>query len=69
MSDKVRTALEAAREELNALHGMVAADETAPEQTWVIDASATIALIDEALADSTEEVVGEPFETGARPAW
>lgn len=69
MSDKVRTALEAARQELAALQGMLAADESAPEQTWVIDASATLSLIDEVLSEATAEEVAPPLDTRIRPAW
>jgi hypothetical protein len=52
MTDKVRKALEAARHELTTLHGLLAADGVAPQETWAIDTSATIALIDEALSES-----------------
>lgn len=42
-------ALEAARHALTSLHGLVAHDDEAPGETFAIDESATIALIDAAL--------------------
>jgi hypothetical protein len=49
MNDKQRKALEAARHELTTLHGLIAADGAAPQETWPIDTSAVVAAIDEAI--------------------
>lgn len=46
---KQRSALEAARHELTTLHGLIAADGAAPHETWSIDTSSVVAMIDEAL--------------------
>lgn len=49
MTDKQRKALESARHELTTLHGLIAADGAAPQETWSIDTSAVVSAIDEAL--------------------
>ena len=48
-----RKALEAARHELTTLHGLIAADGAAPQETWSIDTSAVVAAIDEALNEAS----------------
>src|SRR5947199_116777 len=42
-------ALEAARHELTTLHGLVACDGAAPEETWSIDTSKVLAQLDAVL--------------------
>jgi hypothetical protein len=42
-------ALKAAQHELTTLNGLVAADDAAPQETWKIDTTATLAKIDAAL--------------------
>lgn len=49
MNEKERKALETARHELTTLHGLIAADGAAPNETWSIDTSAAVAAIDDAL--------------------
>lgn len=49
MTDKERKALEMARHELTTLHGLIAADGAAPNETWSIDTSAAVSAIDDAL--------------------
>jgi hypothetical protein len=49
MTEKERKALEIARHELTTLHGLIAADGAAPNETWSIDTSAAVAAIDDAL--------------------
>jgi hypothetical protein len=50
MKPETKQALEAARHELVTLDGLLAADGCAPHETWTIDTSAVVALIDAALA-------------------
>lgn len=47
----VRRALEVARHELVTLHGLVVADGAAPDETFEIDTSDVVELIDEALKE------------------
>ena len=46
-----RRALEVARHELVTLHGLVVADGAAPDETFEIDTSDVVELIDEALKE------------------
>lgn len=45
----VKSALEAARHELTTLHGLVAADGAAPNETWTLDESEIIRQLDGAI--------------------
>lgn len=49
----VRRALEVARHELVTLHGLLAADSAAPNETFEIDTIEAVDLIDEALKEAT----------------
>lgn len=49
----VRRALEVARYELVTLHGLLAADSAAPNETFEIDTDGAVDLIDEALKEVT----------------
>lgn len=51
-AEQMKKALEEARHELTTLHGLVAADGAAPQETWVIDTNAVIAVIDQALNEA-----------------
>lgn len=53
MTEKERKALEMARHELTTLHGLMAADGTAPSETWSIDTSAVVSAIDDALSEAS----------------
>ena len=48
--DQKKQMLERVRHELVTLHGLVAADGSAPNETWVVDTSAAIADIDSLLS-------------------
>jgi hypothetical protein len=45
----IKSALEAARHELTTLHGLVAADGAAPNETWTLDESHIIQQLDAAI--------------------
>ena len=45
----IKSALESARHELTTLHGLVAADGAAPNETWPLDESHIIRQLDEAI--------------------
>ena len=45
--EAIRTALEAARHELSTLHGLYAFDGEAPEETWRLDTTQVVGLIDD----------------------
>lgn len=47
----VRRALEVARHELVTLHGLIAADGAAPNETFEVDTIEAVDLIDEALQE------------------
>lgn len=49
MDDKGRKSLEMARHELTTLHGLIAAEGAAPNETWSIDTSEAVSVIDDAL--------------------
>jgi hypothetical protein len=49
VEEKIREALEDARHELTTLHGLYAFDGEAPEESWRLDTSKTLAKLDEAL--------------------
>lgn len=53
MTEKERKALEIARHELTTLHGLIAVDGAAPNETWSIDTSAAVAAIDDALNEAS----------------
>ena len=53
MTEKQRKALESARHELTTLHGLIAADGAAPQETWSIDTGDVVAAIDEALSEAS----------------
>ena len=55
MNTKTKNALDAARHELTTLHGLLAADGAAPNETWTINVADTLALIDAALASESSE--------------
>ncbi len=53
--NEMRAALELARHDLATLHGLVAADAAAPQETWRIDTLAVIAAIDAALSAAVDK--------------
>jgi hypothetical protein len=53
MTDKEHRALEIARHELTTLHGLIAADGAAPQETWSIDTSAAVKSIDDVLNEAS----------------
>lgn len=44
--------LEVARYELTTLHGLIAADGAAPQETFPVDTSAALALLDQVIAEN-----------------
>ncbi len=64
--DPLRNALEAARLDLTALHGLYAYDGAAPEETWQLDNQRVIGLLDDALIAYTESRDSNRLESSGR---